>query len=170
MSSSNTGPIQDGSNDPTRIDADHETREQLRTFANLHAFKRDILWTLFHEDGREAYGILITRLLEALYGDVVTHGGLYPNLDDLVEADLVAKSALDKRTNNYALTDEAEFDEFVEVGVQPAVVDLGVVVALELPFDGEAVAGLLCEDGQDVLLEGGEFSGDARTARDSLCL
>jgi DNA-binding PadR family transcriptional regulator len=107
MSKSDTGPIQDGSNDPTRIDADHETRAQLRAFADLTAFKRDLLWTLFHEDSREAYGLRIKRQLEALYGEEVNHGRLYPNLDDLVDADLIEKSELDKRTNNYALTEQA---------------------------------------------------------------
>ncbi|GAA0539426.1 helix-turn-helix transcriptional regulator [Halorubrum ejinorense] len=107
MSSSDTGPIQDGSNDAGRIDADHETREQLREFAALTAFQRDILQTLANEEDQEAYGLRIKRQLEALYGTEVNHGRLYPNLDTLVEADLVAKSALDKRTNNYALTDAA---------------------------------------------------------------
>jgi DNA-binding PadR family transcriptional regulator len=107
MSRSDTGPLQDGSNDPNRIDADHETLAQLREFANLTAFQRDILWTLFHEEDREAYGLRIKRQLETLYGTAVNHGRLYPNLDDLVEADLIAKSDLDKRTNNYALTDAA---------------------------------------------------------------
>jgi len=107
MSRSDTGPIQDGSNDPTRIDADRETREQLREFANLTAFKRDILWTLFHEADHEAYGLRIKRQLETLYGEEVNHGRLYPNLDDLVEADLIEKGEIDKRTNNYALSDRA---------------------------------------------------------------
>ena len=107
MSKSDTGPIQDGSNDPTRIDADHETRGHLRAFADLTAFRRDILWTLFHEEGREAYGLRIKRQLEALYGEDVNHSRLCPNLDDLVDADLIAKSAPDKRTNNYALTERA---------------------------------------------------------------
>ena len=107
MSRSDMGPLQDGSNDPTRIDADHETLAQIREFADLTAFQRDILWTLFHEDGHEAYGLRIKRHLESLYGGEVNHGRLYPNLDTLVNADLVAKSELDKRTNNYALTDKA---------------------------------------------------------------
>ena len=107
MSRSDTGPIQDGSNDPTRIDADHETREQLREFAALTAFRRDILWTLYHEVDHEAYGLRIKRQLETLYGEEVNHGRLYPNLDALVEDDLIEKSELDKRTNNYALTDRA---------------------------------------------------------------
>ena len=34
----------------------------------------------------------------------VTHGRLYPNLDTLVEKDLVEKGQLDRRTNYYALT------------------------------------------------------------------
>ncbi|ELZ48955.1 PadR family transcriptional regulator [Halorubrum coriense DSM 10284] len=107
MSKSNSGPIQDGPNDAARIDADHETREQLRAFADLTAFKRDILWTLFHEADHEAYGLRIKRQLEALYGDEVNHGRLYPNLDDLVEAGLVVKTMRDKRTNDYTLSDEA---------------------------------------------------------------
>ena len=107
MSSSDTGPNQDGSNDPGRIDADHETREQLREFAALTAFRRDLLWTLFHEADHEAYGLHIKRQLEALYGEEVNHGRLYPNLDDLVEDGLIEKSAIDKRTNNYALTERA---------------------------------------------------------------
>ena len=107
MSSSDTGPNQNSPNDPGRIGTDHETQERLRAFADLTAFKRDILWTLFHEDDHEAYGLHIKRQLETLYGEEVNHGRLYPNLDDLVEADLIAKSSLDKRTNNYTLTDRA---------------------------------------------------------------
>lgn len=51
------------------------------------------------------YGLAIKRELEAYYGTEVNHGRLYPNLDDLVEAGLVEKSELDKRTNEYAITD-----------------------------------------------------------------
>lgn len=80
----------------------------LEQFAGLTAFQRDILWTLFHEGDHEAYGLRIKRQLESLYGAEVNHGRLYPNLDTLVEDDLIAKSELDKRTNNYALTDEAD--------------------------------------------------------------
>ena len=76
-------------------------------FAELTAFQRDILYVLSNEDDHEAYGLRIKRLLEALYGSEVNHGRLYPNLDTLVEEDLIAKSELDKRTNGYALTDEA---------------------------------------------------------------
>lgn len=50
---------------------------------------------------REArYGLAIKRELEDYYGSEVNHGRLHPNLDDLVE-----KSARDKRTNEYALSE-----------------------------------------------------------------
>ena len=51
------------------------------------------------------YGLAIKRELEAYYGSEVNHGRLYPNLDDLVEDGLVEKSELDKRTNQYELTE-----------------------------------------------------------------
>ena len=97
----NTSP-NDGSRDAQLVS--NQFHEQ---FADLTAFQRDILQVLSLEDGHEAYGLRIKRLLEALYGAEVNHGRLYPNLDTLVEEDLIAKSALDKRTNGYALTDEA---------------------------------------------------------------
>jgi DNA-binding PadR family transcriptional regulator len=69
----------------------------------LTAFQRNIL-TILAEESR--YGLAIKRELETYYDDEVNHGRLYPNLDDLVEMGLVEKSELDKRTNQYALTDE----------------------------------------------------------------
>jgi DNA-binding PadR family transcriptional regulator len=51
------------------------------------------------------YGLAIKRQLEDYYESEVNHGRLYPNLDELVERGLVEKSELDKRTNQYALTD-----------------------------------------------------------------
>jgi len=69
----------------------------------LTAFQKNIL-TVLAEEPR--YGLAIKRELEAYYDDEVNHGRLYPNLDDLVSAGFVEKSALDKRTNEYGLTDE----------------------------------------------------------------
>ncbi|MCU4718590.1 PadR family transcriptional regulator [Halapricum hydrolyticum] len=69
----------------------------------LTAFQRNILVILAEEP---RYGLAIKRELEAYYGSEVNHGRLYPNLDDLVEMDLVEKSELDKRTNQYELTDD----------------------------------------------------------------
>jgi DNA-binding PadR family transcriptional regulator len=69
----------------------------------LTAFQQNIL-TILAEEPR--YGLAIKRELESYYDSEVNHGRLYPNLDDLVEMGLVEKSELDKRTNQYALTDE----------------------------------------------------------------
>ncbi|MFW5959462.1 MAG: PadR family transcriptional regulator [Natronomonas sp.] len=69
----------------------------------LTAFQQNIL-AILAEEAR--YGLAIKRELESYYDDEVNHGRLYPNLDELVEMGLVEKSELDKRTNQYALTDE----------------------------------------------------------------
>ena len=70
---------------------------------DLTAFQQNILVILSEEP---MYGLAIKRELESYYDAEVNHGRLYPNLDDLVEMDLVEKSELDKRTNQYALTEE----------------------------------------------------------------
>src|SRR6056297_1380686 len=72
------------------------------TARDLTAFQRHILTILAEEP---MYGLAIKRELEAYYDDEVNHGRLYPNLDDLVEIGFVSKSELDKRTNQYELTD-----------------------------------------------------------------
>jgi DNA-binding PadR family transcriptional regulator len=69
---------------------------------DLTAFQQNILVILAEEP---MYGLAIKRRLESYYGTEVNHGRLYPNLDDLVEMDFVEKSELDKRTNQYELTD-----------------------------------------------------------------
>jgi len=69
----------------------------------LTAFQHNILTILAEEP---MYGLAIKRELEDYYGTEVNHGRLYPNLDDLVELGLVEKSELDKRTNQYELTDD----------------------------------------------------------------
>jgi len=68
---------------------------------DLTAFQQNILTILSEEP---MYGLAIKRELESYYGSEVNHGRLYPNLDNLVEAGLVEKSELDKRTNQYELT------------------------------------------------------------------
>ena len=72
---------------------------------DLTAFQRNILIILAEEP---MYGLAIKRELEDYYSDEVNHGRLYPNLDELVDLGLVEKSELDKRTNQYELTDEGE--------------------------------------------------------------
>ena len=76
--------------------------DELDLARDLTAFQQNILVILSEEP---RYGLAIKRELEDYYGTEVNHGRLYPNLDDLVEMDLVEKSELDKRTNQYELTE-----------------------------------------------------------------
>jgi DNA-binding PadR family transcriptional regulator len=69
---------------------------------DLTAFQRNILIVLAEGPN---YGLAIKEDLEAYYGEDVNHGRLYPNLDRLVEMGLIEKGELDKRTNEYELTD-----------------------------------------------------------------
>lgn len=73
----------------------------------LTAFQQDILLTLARlaPADERSYGLAIKRRLEDRYDAEVNHGRLYPNLDQLVDADLVQKQQLDQRTNHYQLTD-----------------------------------------------------------------
>lgn len=52
------------------------------------------------------YGLGIKGDLEDYYGKETNHGRLYPNLDTLVDKGFVEKSELDKRTNQYEITDQ----------------------------------------------------------------
>lgn len=94
-------------------EAQPATRSDAR---DLTAFQKNILFVLAEE---ARYGLAIKRELEDYYGEEVNHGRLYPNLDDLVTKGFVEKSELDKRTNEYALTDE---------GLDAVVDDLGWVL------------------------------------------
>ncbi|RDZ61406.1 PadR family transcriptional regulator [Haloferax sp. Atlit-12N] len=78
-------------------------RRNTTAAADLTAFQNNILVILAEEP---MYGLAIKRELETYYGEDVNHGRLYPNLDDLVERGFVKKSELDKRTNQYELTDD----------------------------------------------------------------
>lgn len=69
---------------------------------DLTKFQLRIL-AILAEEAR--YGLAIKRELEQYYAETINHGRLYPNLDTLVEKGFVDKSALDKRTNEYAITD-----------------------------------------------------------------
>jgi DNA-binding PadR family transcriptional regulator len=70
---------------------------------DLTAFQQNILIILSEE---AMYGLAIKRHLESYYDSEVNHGRLYPNLDQLVELGFIDKSELDKRTNQYTLTDD----------------------------------------------------------------
>ncbi|MEF8756986.1 MAG: PadR family transcriptional regulator [Halobacteriales archaeon] len=83
-----------------------------QTARDLTAFQQNIL-TILSKD--PMYGLAVKRELEEYYDEEVNHGRLYPNLDDLVDLGLVEKSQLDKRTNQYELTDagiDALVDQF----------------------------------------------------------
>jgi DNA-binding PadR family transcriptional regulator len=104
---------------------------------DLTAFQRNILIILSEEP---MYGLAIKRELEEYYGDEVNHGRLYPNLDELVDLGLVAKSELDKRTNQYELTDDGEdavFDQ-LEWALSKLVTDEGRADDLQALIDDQA--------------------------------
>ncbi|TKX55073.1 PadR family transcriptional regulator [Halorubrum sp. SP3] len=73
--------------------------------ADLTAFQRDLLWALSHDNARK--GLALKTDLADYYGEEINHSRLYQNLDKLVECDLVAKQARDRRTNEYSLTEAA---------------------------------------------------------------
>ncbi len=80
------------------------------TWTDLTGFKRDCLEAIrrLENKGETSYGLAIKRELERQYGEAILHGRLYPNLNDLVDAGLVEKGELDKRTNSYDLTAEGK--------------------------------------------------------------
>jgi DNA-binding PadR family transcriptional regulator len=86
---------------------DSEPTSQLSPLVNLTSFQRDILAVLARYESGADYGLGIKTNLETYYGDV-NHGRLYPNLDELVEMGFVKKSELDKRTNQYELTETGQ--------------------------------------------------------------
>lgn len=70
---------------------------------DLTAFQRDLLFVIA---GREQpHGLALKEVLEQSYETEINHGRLYPNLDDLVDAGLVEKGQIDRRTNSYTITD-----------------------------------------------------------------
>jgi DNA-binding PadR family transcriptional regulator len=71
-------------------------------FAELSGFRRDLLVVV---NGLEApKGLEIKQELEDYYDGTIHHSRLYPNLDTLVEAGFLKKSAQDERSNRYELT------------------------------------------------------------------
>ena len=73
---------------------------------DLTAFQRDLLYVIAGlNDSMPPHGLAVKEELEQHYSGEINHGRLYPNLDTLVEKGLVKKSAIDKRTNGYEITD-----------------------------------------------------------------
>lgn len=71
---------------------------------NLTAFQRDLLFVI--AGGDEPHGLAIKDELEQYYTSEINHGRLYPNLDKLVDKQLIEKGEKDRRTNKYSLTEQ----------------------------------------------------------------
>lgn len=68
----------------------------------LTGFQRDLLYAIAGFD--RPSGQQVKSELQGYTGREITHGQLYPNLDTLVESDLVTKGQIDRRTNFYAIS------------------------------------------------------------------
>ncbi|MFD1589500.1 PadR family transcriptional regulator [Halorientalis brevis] len=86
------------------------TPDAIDTFPEYSTFQREVLLAIatLETEGTDPYGLAIKRQLESVYDEEINHGRLYPNLDTLVTDGLVEKTALDKRTNEYSLTEVGE--------------------------------------------------------------
>jgi len=84
----------------TERDTDDPT---VKTIHRLTGFQRDLLYAIVGLE--QPSGQTIKEALEERTGNDITHGRLYPNLDTLVETDLVSKGEIDRRTNYYDATD-----------------------------------------------------------------
>ena len=79
------------------------TLHPVETWHGLTAFQRDILRVVSVLDAPK--GLAIRDRLSTCYEDEVRHPRLYGNLDQLVDAGLLAKGEKDGRTNYYELTE-----------------------------------------------------------------
>ena len=70
---------------------------------DLTGFERDLLYVIASAD--RPSGQDVKEEVEQYYYIEINHGRLYPNLDTLVDKELVEKGELDRRTNYYAITD-----------------------------------------------------------------
>ena len=73
---------------------------------DLTGFQRDLLYVIAGAD--QPSGQDVKDEIEQYYSSEINHGRLYPNLDTVVNKELVEKGQLDRRTNYYAITDERE--------------------------------------------------------------
>lgn len=71
---------------------------------DLTSFQRDLLFVA--ADCGPASGQELKDELEDSTGESVLPGQLYPNLDDLRDADLVRKEERNGRTNDYSVTED----------------------------------------------------------------
>lgn len=81
-------------------------QDDLDAFAELTGFRRDIVATL--AESGPVKGTAVKEEIEELYGESIHHGRLYPNLEELIDAGLIEKGEIDRRTNEYGLSDRGE--------------------------------------------------------------
>ncbi len=70
---------------------------------DLTGFQRDLLYVIAGAD--QPSGQDVKEDIEGYYTTEINHGRLYPNLDTLVNKELVEKGQLDRRTNYYTISD-----------------------------------------------------------------
>ncbi|OVE85075.1 PadR family transcriptional regulator [Natronolimnobius baerhuensis] len=70
---------------------------------DLTGFQRDLLYVIAGAD--QPSGQNVKDEIESYYSADINHGRLYPNLDTLVNKELVEKGQLDRRTNYYEISD-----------------------------------------------------------------
>jgi DNA-binding PadR family transcriptional regulator len=77
-------------------------------WGDLNGFRREIVKAVgrIEADGEDAYGRLIKSDIERVIGGEVTHGRLYPNIDDVVEYGYCERDrcGIDNRTHQISLT------------------------------------------------------------------
>jgi len=73
---------------------------------DLTGFQRDLLYVIAGAD--QPSGQDVKDEIEQYYSSEINHGRLYPNLDTVVNKELVEKGQLDRRTNYYAITEDGE--------------------------------------------------------------
>ena len=71
---------------------------------DLTGFQRDLLYVIAGAD--QPSGQDVKEEIEGYYSAEINHGRLYPNLDTLVNKELVEKGQLDRRTNYYEISDD----------------------------------------------------------------
>lgn len=69
-------------------------------------FQRDLLYVI--AGANQPSGQDVKEEIEQYYSDEINHGRLYPNLDTVVNKDLVEKGQLDRRSNYYVITKDGE--------------------------------------------------------------
>ena len=73
---------------------------------DLTGFQRDLLYVIAGAD--QPSGQDVKDEIEQYYSSEINHGRLYPNLDTVVNKELVEKGQLDRRTSYYAITEDGE--------------------------------------------------------------